>query len=315
MDLKEDPEDTIYPTWNTEIRVSGGTNAGEDFLSCTAKGLVDLYSKNDGSGRQTWVFHAVQKNTFNILISGGTNEGAIFLSCTAAGLVDLYDKDDSSGRQRWTLHKVSAGVYNIIVFDGVDDLKFLSCTADGKVDLWNEDDGSGRQRWKLTVPVAYVNFDLEKGIIFSTTPEVLAEQTLRNMSSVTQSMTFQVSETVTETSTFSNNSGGSVKIGSTIKCGVPCVSNKTICKELTVSYSHTWGKTETISKQVTSSFPLVAPPGKTVVCKAIVTEAKLRVPYVFIFGDGTEETGIWEGVSVFGLETEIYELGESVGEE
>jgi len=307
MDLKED---MIYPTWNTEIRVSGGTNAGEDFLSCTDWGLVDLYSENDGSGRQTWVFHAVQKNTFNILVSGGTNEGATFLSCTAAGLVDLYDKDDGSGRQRWTLEKVSPGVYNIVVFGGVDDRKFLSCTAKGKVDLWKEDDGSGRQRWKLTVPVAYVNFYVDQGKIMSITPEVLAEQTLRNSSSVTQSMTFQVSETVTETSTFSNSWGGSLKVGAQIKCGLPFVASKKISTELTVSNTHIWGKTETISKKVTSSFPLVAPPGKTVVCKAFVSEAIMQVPYVFIFGDGTEETGIWEGVSAFGLETEIYEVEE-----
>lgn len=38
-----------------QIKVVGGTNPNVVFLSCTADGLkVDLYTKDDGSGRQRW---------------------------------------------------------------------------------------------------------------------------------------------------------------------------------------------------------------------------------------------------------------------
>jgi hypothetical protein len=84
------------------ILVSKGTDTGKKYLSCTSNGqTVDLFDKDDGSGRQRW-----QLIDFQIKVAGGTNNRQ-FLSCTPNGLtVDLWDNDDGSGRQRWQLQLI-----------------------------------------------------------------------------------------------------------------------------------------------------------------------------------------------------------------
>ena len=44
------------------IKVAGGTNAGETYLSGNADGsAVNLWFENDGSGRQEWVLTPVEE--------------------------------------------------------------------------------------------------------------------------------------------------------------------------------------------------------------------------------------------------------------
>jgi len=302
-------ENHVLPTWATTITVAGGTNPGKIFLSCQQGGSVQLYSENDGSGRQDWVFHQLQPNVFNILVSGGTLPTCTFLSCSSDGvLVDLYDKDNGSGRQRWTLQKVSDGIYNIKVFGGVTDNRtFLSCTPLGLVDLWDIDDGSGRQRWKLTVPIIHVGFDIDQGEILSNIPQVVATQTLANSTSTKQSMSFQVAESLQDTSLFESSIEVSVSIGTSFEAGVPFVGNATISAELTDSSTQTYGKTTSVTKTVTATFPLVAPPQTKVICDAVVTKSKLKVPYSFTFADQSVESGTWYGVSAWGLVAQLTE--------
>ena len=49
------PQQGPYP-----IKIFGGTNSGETFLSTTAAGQVDLFHRDDGSGRQRWVIDGFQ---------------------------------------------------------------------------------------------------------------------------------------------------------------------------------------------------------------------------------------------------------------
>ncbi len=83
------------------ILVSKGTDPGKKYLSCRSNGqTVDLFDKDDGSGRQRWQLIPVLKqgipNDFQIKVAGGTNNRQ-FLSCTPNELtVDLWDNDDGS---------------------------------------------------------------------------------------------------------------------------------------------------------------------------------------------------------------------------
>lgn len=139
------------------VSVLGGTNLSKDLLSCRADGLVDLYSHDDSSGRQRWIFeplghHEGGSDLYRISISGGTHEGKSILSCSPEGFVGLWGADDNSGRQKWLVRSMASGstVFNIEVFGGTNEGKrFLSCTPCGNVDLWEKDDASGRQRWRL----------------------------------------------------------------------------------------------------------------------------------------------------------------------
>jgi len=138
------------------IYVSNGVSGGRTMFSCTDDGSkVDLWTKDDNSGRQVYRFKHLGSNCYNIMVAGGTKGGRTLLSCTDNGeKVDLWTQDDGSGRQKWVMIPVMGGKgneYNIRVAGGMKtDRVLLSCTGDGTtVDLWKADDASGRQRWVI----------------------------------------------------------------------------------------------------------------------------------------------------------------------
>jgi len=150
--------------WNfgKTISIYKGVQGSRKYLSTTSNGgKVDLWIKDDGSGRQHWKFLKVGKDTYNIRVTNGINgsRGTQFridngyLSTNSKGTaVDIWGKDDGSGKQRWIVvpHYGGHG-FLIMVAGGVSGKrKYLSTTRSGnKVDLWIRDDGSGRQVWKL----------------------------------------------------------------------------------------------------------------------------------------------------------------------
>ncbi|KAF7306293.1 Ricin B-type lectin domain-containing protein [Mycena indigotica] len=101
------PVDGLTNVYN--IKVAGGRDGCDTFLSSGQCGsnLVDLYSRDDGSGRQRWVVNP-SGNGFNIQPYSGRASCNTFLSVASCGtdLVDLYSFDDASGRQQFTLTAV-----------------------------------------------------------------------------------------------------------------------------------------------------------------------------------------------------------------
>lgn len=141
------------------IVVKDGVTGDRKYLSATADGTkVDLFTRDDGSGRQRWSLVADPKGEdwHNIVVAGGVSGGRKYLSTTADGTkLDLYDRDDGSGRQRWFVGTfIDQGYTLISIWTGVNGYrKYLSTNGDGTViDLFDRDDGSGRQRWVLSIP-------------------------------------------------------------------------------------------------------------------------------------------------------------------
>lgn len=92
------------------ITVSGGlTDPDKKYLSCDAEGNgVGLYSQDDGSGRQKWLFKPITTDpsipAYYLISPFAGVSGTKYLSCAVDGsAVDLFDQDDKSGRQRWQL--------------------------------------------------------------------------------------------------------------------------------------------------------------------------------------------------------------------
>jgi len=136
--------------------VVDGTHPGGEYLSCRPDGYVEVFSTDDGSGRQRWQFTAKggrEVIVYNIKITRGTHPGEEYLSCRADGFVDLYSVDDFSGRQQWILQHERHGYYTIRVYGGTWAGKtFLSARPDGSVELSSRDDRSARQLWRLYAP-------------------------------------------------------------------------------------------------------------------------------------------------------------------
>lgn len=150
---------TNYSASAVNLQILHGLTTDRNLLSCTDDGtVVNLWSGDDGSGRQKWQFKRVEgyNDVYNIRIFNGVYSSRTYLSATPDGnSVDLWPEDDGSGRQRWKVIPVKNysgyNTYLIEVFDGVwSDRKYLSCSADGTiVNLWTADDGSGRQIWSM----------------------------------------------------------------------------------------------------------------------------------------------------------------------
>jgi len=145
-------------TGSHHLQVLRGLTSNNSLLSCSKDGsVVDLFSNDDGTGRQVWNFQPVPNysDLYYITVSNGVTGPNQLLSCAEDGsYVDLYDHDDNSGRQRWSLALVPnssiCSYYNIRVSSGVGNGRvWLSCGTDNSVNLWTQDDGSGRQRWQL----------------------------------------------------------------------------------------------------------------------------------------------------------------------
>ncbi len=150
----------------SHIRIAGGTPIDRKYLSAGLDGnYVDLFSSDDGSGRQRWVIEAPAHSFFilggkpkwvHIRVAGGTPPKRTLLSVSSDGeIADLFGKDDDSGRQKWIIEPQPGGYVHIRILDGTPaDRKFLSVDPSGaSIDLTDSDDGSGRQRWIIDPPM------------------------------------------------------------------------------------------------------------------------------------------------------------------
>ncbi|KAI8584430.1 hypothetical protein K450DRAFT_219824 [Umbelopsis ramanniana AG] len=145
------------------ITVGNGRNGCNQFLSvagCSAGGTVDMYSGDDNSGRQEWLFTLVEgkTNIYNIVV-GGRSGCSTFLSSSPcpSNVVTLFGGDDQSGRQQWFANPIgnTTNHFNLMTVTGRAGCNQFLSTADctnssNLVDMFDVDDGSGRQRWVLT---------------------------------------------------------------------------------------------------------------------------------------------------------------------
>ncbi|KAH7885577.1 hypothetical protein F5I97DRAFT_1968286 [Phlebopus sp. FC_14] len=144
--------------------------------------------------------------------------------------------------------------------------------------------------------VERVEYDLDLGHIVSSTPLIIANQTLTNYSNHDQEMSFELDETVTHTSTFEYN----------IQSGRSIVNEAEFSIDFSVNNQFTWGQTTEFSESYRATFPFHAGPGSTVRAVSTVNRGELRVPFTIHLsskrtGVQTETKGIWSGVSTWDL--------------
>lgn len=134
-------------------------------------------------------------------------------------------------------------------------------------------------------------------------PDRIFKSYYTNNSPVAQTRQVTISEEVTETSQYSQKSGTSLTIKTTIECGVPFVIDSKIETTLTTSYEYTYGKSESQKRTISSTFPLVIPAKHHAECQIILAHYKIDVEYEAICvgetsGREIKIRGRWSGVSV-----------------
>jgi len=151
---KEPPMPVSGATYT--LQPINGLSSPRHLLSCWQDASrCDMWTSDDGSGRQRWVFNRLSDGSYTMKAANGVSDAKRhYLSCSADGTAVNLWWDDESGRQHWIFTPVSghANTYLITAQRGLSSARrYLSCVANGtSTDLWTSDDGSGRQRWALT---------------------------------------------------------------------------------------------------------------------------------------------------------------------
>jgi len=177
--------------------------------------------------------------------------------------------------------------------------RYLSAQSDGSVDV--DRTAKGSWEWFTVVPQNCLNniecdcskginendYELEvveyhpgRGEVRAYTPERVGFQHIDNEdSSVEQSTQFAVSESVTETASFTHTAGASVTLGTSFEVGLPLVSKGQVSASVTASYEFSAGTEKSETKTMSATYNCVAPAGKNVSCEALLFKYRMTVPY------------------------------------
>lgn len=278
------------------------------YLSSRMDGeVVDLFDKDDNSGRQRWILSKLSDGTYNVSIYSGISNSKYLLSSRDDGKrVDLWNIDDESGRQRWNFVPLGDDVYSILIKSGITNTrKYLSCTYDGKkVDLYDVDDNSGRQRWKIEAvddfDLVDIKYSLSPEDVVKTVPSFLSTVYYDNSTSLQQSMTVHFSNKAVESSSFSQSYGISIKNSASFKVSVLAM-DASMSTEITTSASWSLGGTTTQEDQRSYDFPIIIAPNSKYSITVDVTMCKLSANYEATFKSRTTHIlkkikGRWTGI-------------------
>lgn len=301
----------ITPPMPTEkvlyyVKPKGGVT-GRTFLSSSLKGdIVDCWHKDEGMGRQQWVFQKLYSNSdiYHIEVYSPGGNRKLLSSCPDGTCVDLWHKDTHTGYQQWRLLPLPNGAFHIVNV-GTKGRTFLSSCSDGTcVDLWHKDTKSGAQQWQLIpedIVLDEIVFETEQGVKTSQ-PDFVTTATIDNKSDRDQEMTITFSKKATVSSSFQREQGFSFSIEAEVQFGTPLAMQTTIGMSATTSHTWTYGKSESREDGQVYNFPVNVPKRSTVKAKAIVKMVKIDVPYTAIgYSEKTGEkitcTGTWTGIS------------------
>ncbi|KAJ3492365.1 hypothetical protein NLI96_g33 [Meripilus lineatus] len=151
-----------------------------------------------------------------------------------------------------------------------------------------------------------IDYDLDVGKIISSTPLLLASQTLTNNTNQEQEMSFSLNETTSHTSTFEYSTGFTLATGTEFKAGIPLFAEAKFTIDASATNQWTWGEQTSFSKSYTITFPVRAGPNETVRAISTINRGELEVPFTMhlssrISGTKTETKGVWRGLSTWDL--------------
>ncbi|KAL5249101.1 hypothetical protein ACHWQZ_G018063 [Mnemiopsis leidyi] len=186
--------------------------------------------------------------------------------------------------------------------EGLPELKICVTECDEYLPVRNS-------KWELEKVV----YNLEESRLTKYTPEKVGEQHIDNtVGTTSQSTSFVVEETVTETSYFAHSADASVTVGTQFSAGVPYMADGEISIDVTASYGYSWGEEKSVQKKMAATYNCVAPAGKAVNCRALLHKARIEVPYTQVWKHKWKEcsqevSGSFKEVSAVNLQLDITE--------
>jgi hypothetical protein len=150
------------------------------------------------------------------------------------------------------------------------------------------------------VEIASIVYDLAHATIIQSGPVELYRQTVRNQTAQPQSSTISGSESVTETSGWSDSLAVKVGVSTTFETEIPFVAAAKVTVSVDVTNTYTWNGSTAKAKVWGFNTPVSVPPRTTMVCLVAATMSTIAVPFtltgIFILKSGTRVPGVAKGI-------------------
>lgn len=285
-------------------------NTSRKYLSCVKEGnKVDLFTRDDGSGRQRWkITKQNMSSELAILLekgnSGMTSNKLVALAPDPYAFTLLGRKDKPTNVKLIFLDKSSMlpGFGFIPLADGKcfigavygefpyfpTHLRSQSSTSSNL--SFNDDNSTDLSKWKLVPVGEYELVDLEYVRVtvdnFEPSELICDHDEYTNHTSSVDTWNYSVTTTYTETSNFSKTEGVSVSVSQGMSVGLPNILGKgsiinfntTIQQQSSQSWTYGTSKTQTVTKTRTGQISVQ--PGETVRLEALLTMYKGSLTYV-----------------------------------
>lgn len=308
------------------VRIRNVGNTSRRYLSCVKSGTtVDLFTKDDGSGRQQWII----KNGRTIILPKGNNSISSDRYLVAAAdnwsnlmvpknpnnisLYSIFSNIGGAGLPGFWFKGLNNG--NLLIQTGngafpVTDYYLKSESSTSSTLKFSTDNSTTLSQWHIDligecelVDLEYVMTPTDK---FVPTQIVSDRDEYTNHSSSVQTWHYVVKSSVTESSNYSETQGVSISFTRGITVGLPNLledgGNVTVNNSIQQQSSRTWnfGQNKAVTNEKTRTGDIPVQPGETISLDAVLTTYKGTLTYVATLRKvGETKTfrmkGKWEG--------------------
>lgn len=152
----------------------------------------------------------------------------------------------------------------------------------------------------VDIEISAIDYDVALAKIIKTTPADLYRQSVTNNTSQTQTSSISGSESVTETSGWSDALAVKVGVSTSFKTGIPFIAEGKVTVSLDVTNTYTWNGSTSRSKTWSFNTPVSVPANTTYVALIAATVTTISVPYTMsgtlILQSGARVPGLISGL-------------------
>jgi hypothetical protein len=186
-------------------------------------------------------------------------------------LIKLENKGDNI----YAIKSTNGNFVTIYDIDGEHKLKAVKTSIDKYCEFKIEEPIIKKE-------IININYDINNAVIKQTSPEIAARQYVENNSHDSSTISrLGYSYKKSETGTWNNTVGVELTLGMEFSAGIPFVADSTFKIEISSSYTHEWGGSKTIEKEINGQLEVSIPPRKKGTVSVIVSKALLDVPFTY----------------------------------
>ena len=152
----------------------------------------------------------------------------------------------------------------------------------------------------VDIEISSIDYDVNAAKILRSGPAELYRQSVHNNSTQSQTSTISGSESVSETSGWSDSLAVKVGASTSFKTGVPFIAEGKVTVSIDVTNTYTWNGSTTKTKTWGFNTPVSVPPHITIDAFVSVTLSTIAVPYTLsgtvVLKSGTRMPGKIRGI-------------------